>query len=178
VSAPRLPTPHHTTGPFFPGGFIAPGENRLGPAAGSTSTLGGRVLDGCGRPAVNVIVELWLPDGRWARTWTDGDGHYHFRASMPEASDSGTDPAWRRPPFFRLLLLGSGIMRPLVTEVFFPDEPLNEHDRQLAAVAPERRHRLVAAAESSASSDPGGRDYRFDIILQGPDETPFYEDRS
>jgi len=172
----RLPTPHHTTGPFFPGEFIAPSESRLESAREAAIELAGRVLDGRGRPAVNVIVELWLPDGRWGRTWTDGEGRYRFLACEPHSTESGVDPAWLRPPFFRLLLVGSGIMRPLVTEVFFPDEPLNEGDRQLVAVAPERRHRLIAVAEGAPSTDTGARRYRFDIILQGPDETPFFED--
>jgi protocatechuate 3,4-dioxygenase beta subunit len=166
-------TPHHTTGPFFPAQFIAAGENDLTRLPGSAAEargrklrLEGRVVDGMGQPAVNVILELWQADARgvfhdpadprfaerdpgfagWGRTWTDEEGRYRFLTVMPGPYPSGTDAAWIRPPHLRLLVLGSGIMRPLVTEVFFPGEPLTAGDRLLAAVAdPERRARLSRA---------------------------------
>jgi protocatechuate 3,4-dioxygenase beta subunit len=68
------------------------------------------------------------------------------------------------------MVLGSGVMRPLVTQLFFEGEPLNEQDRQLAAVAdPAVRRQLVLAPVGL------GR-YRFDIRLQGSGETPFLSD--
>ena len=174
------PTPHHTTGPFFPAQFITAGENQLQPEGGAffaePLVLEGRVLDGQARPAVNVIIELWLPDGHWCRTWTDVEGRYCFHGFKPKPTPSAVDPAWVRPPFFRVLLLGSGIMRPLSTEVFFPGEPLNQHDRQLIAVDPARRDRLIAVAAGDAAGTSDARLYRFDIVLQGRDETPFFED--
>ena len=181
------PTPHHTTGPFFPRQFVpdeqsdltrVPGQSKA--ARGSRLELSGTVRDGRGVPAVNVTVELYQADADgklgpsrdegfagWGRAWTDREGGYRFFTVMP-----GPYPvprsSWTRPPHLTLLILGSGIMRPLVTEVFFPGEPLNALDRQFLAVPPRLRDRLVARP-----IDPATGQYRFDIVLRGANETPF-----
>jgi protocatechuate 3,4-dioxygenase beta subunit len=68
-------------------------------------------------------------------------------------------------------------MRPLVTEVFFPGEPLNVGDRLLSAVVDARRRARLLAVPESAGREPGDPlAFRFDIVLQGERETPFFED--
>jgi protocatechuate 3,4-dioxygenase alpha subunit len=183
------PTPHHTTGPFFPGRFIPEDDRDLtrhSPSTGRRIELSGMVTDGQGTPAVNLIVELSQADqhGRfqldrrqaftgWGRTATDREGHYRFITIMPgpyQASPKrGRSPSspWIRPPHLTLLILGSGIMRPLVTEVFFPDQPLNDGDLQLRLVPARLRARLFAR-----QAEPDR--FTFDIRLRGPNETPFF----
>ncbi|MCC7133871.1 MAG: protocatechuate 3,4-dioxygenase subunit alpha [Gemmatimonadales bacterium] len=183
-----IPTAFQTAGPFFPAQFIRPEDHDLTVGrrgerlSGQVIELEGQVFDGSGDPMVNAILELWQadPDGKfpaagdafrgWGRTWTDDDGRYRFRTLKP-----GPYPvpgqAWTRPPHLSLMVLGSGLMRPLVTQLFFPDEPLNQTDRQLLAVTdPVARGRLILEP-----AGPSGV-FRFDIRLRGDRETPFLAD--
>ncbi len=183
------PTAHHTTGPFFPRSFVPDDQSDLTQVAGHPEAargtrleLLGTVKDGRRKPAVNAVVELYQADahGRfrppmdpgfagWGRAWTDQHGGYRFLTIKPGRYRADRGGSWIRPPHFTLLVLGSGIMRPLVTEVFFPGEMENDEDRQLARVPSRLRARLFA--------EPIGGDdvlrYRFDIVLQGAGETPF-----
>ena len=74
------------------------------------------------------------------------------------------------------MVLGSGIMRPLVTQMFFPDEALNDDDPQLALVEPARRPLLIARKWDDPEAPRGALPLRFDIRLGGTGETPFFED--
>jgi len=165
------PTAHITTGPFFPAPFIRPEDadlTRGGQIAGTVVTLTGTVTDARGSPCVCAILEIWQADaagtsGCWGRTWTDTAGAYRFRTVKPGSTRQD------RPPYINLMLHASGLMRPLVTQMFFPGEPLNERDPQLSQVPPARRNLLIA------QSEPDGI-LRFDIAFGGPTETPFFED--
>jgi protocatechuate 3,4-dioxygenase beta subunit len=194
-------TPHHTTGPFFPAGFVGTAARDLthgssGSPRGEVVELRGEVRDALGGPAVNVIIELWQADAGgifnhpldprfasrdphfrgWGRTWTDEAGRFLFRTIKPGAYPSLVDPEWVRPPHLSLTVLGSGIMRPLVAQLFFPEEPLNATDRQLLAVEPSRRHRLLLSPVPNA--DPPGAVFGVTLVLGGgsAEETPFFTD--
>jgi protocatechuate 3,4-dioxygenase beta subunit len=201
-----VPTPQHTTGPFFPPEHIGAGDNDLtngGQALGVIVELTGQVLDLLHEPAVNVILEIWQADATgffddpsqrcrrgahrsfrgWGRTCTDEQGRYRFLTVKPGSYPVPGHPRWVRPPHINLRIIGSGIMRPLVTQIFFPGEPLNAVDRQLLAVAdPEARERLIAkpVGGERADADTGaGRlrySLRFDVVLRGRGETPFFVD--
>ena len=189
-----IPTAHLTTGPFFPAQFIRPGDSDLAgltgtsaPAAGEPCYIHGHIRDAAGEPAVNVIVEIWQANaagkfgdasfGGWGRTWTDGTGFYSFTTIKP-----GPYPA--RPvgnrwfaPRISLRLLGSGIMRPLLTCLYFPDEPLNAEDPQLQAIgSAAARRRLIAVAAPHASAPPGAAALRLDLCLGGPRASTFLRD--
>jgi protocatechuate 3,4-dioxygenase beta subunit len=181
-------TPHHTTGPFFPRHFISADQHDLtrergsGLARGPRIELAGTVRDGRRAPAVNAVLELYQADadGRfgterdpgfagWGRTPTDRDGRYRFVTVMPGPYRANPpDRSWIRPPHLTLLVLGSGIMRPLVTEVFFPGQPGNADDRQLRRVPARFRRRLLARAD-------GPDRFIFDVVLRGAGETPFFD---
>ncbi len=192
------PTASMTTGPFFPAQFIRSEDNDLtrvraeGPAArGQVISLTGTVTDINGAPAVNAILELWQPDADgnfagsgkadpnfrgWGRTWTDKSGQYRFLTIKPGSIAAGDRRNAQRPPYINVMVLGSGIMRPLVTQIFFPGEPLNDQDPQLSLVPAEHRGRLVAKPATDAAMPNGAIALRFDIRLAGADETPFFED--
>jgi len=175
-------TAWHTTGPFFPAAFIGPADGDLtvgrdgSPIDGDAIEIHGQIVDGEGQPVVNVIVELWQADpaGRrsgatdrfrgWGRVWTDGKGCYHFRTFRPGRPEGSV-----RAPHLCFRLLGSGLMRPLETEAFFPDETA-AGDPQLAAIDAALRSRLMLVPEPT----PGH--FRFDIRLRGEGETPFLEE--
>jgi protocatechuate 3,4-dioxygenase alpha subunit len=200
-NAPLPPTGWHTIGPFFPRTFFREGDNDLtrisadaAPTArGEPILLRGRVLQEGGGPCVNAVLEAWQADaaGRfrhpldpgwrdadpdflgWGRAWTDGEGAFAFRTVRPGAYH---DTAGPRAPHIDLAILGSGIMRRLVTTMFFPGFPdANDADPVLRAVPAPLRHLLVAAPDGEAE---GLRAFRFDVVLRGaPDvETPFFVD--
>lgn len=161
------PTAHITTGPFFPAQFIRPEDADLTRGGEPALTLTGRVTDARGSPCVCAILELWQADaagryGRWGRTWTDKDGLYRFSTIRPGSVE-------RRAPCIQVTIHASGLMRPLVTRLFFPDEHLNDDDPQLSLVPAARRPLLVARPD-------GDGVLCFDIALGGPTETPFLED--
>jgi protocatechuate 3,4-dioxygenase alpha subunit len=183
-----VPTAFHTVGPFFPPSFFHEGDNDLtlsrpgAPLAeGERIAIAGRVVEEGGGPAVNAILELWQADARgrfnhpcdpnaaeadpnfpgWGRAFTDAEGRYRFATVRPGAYGP-------RAPHVNIAIVASGIMRRLVTTLFFPDETANATDPVLAAVPPARRDLLVARR------DEGG--FRFDIVLRGPGETPFFRD--
>ena len=189
------PTPSQTIGPFFPPHLIPPGANDLTsrapgapPAAGEVVLLSGRIIGEGGKPAVNALIEIWQADagGRfnhpadrrntpidrnfafWGRARTDGEGGYRFRTIKPGSVDGVS------APHISVTILGSGLMRRLVTRMYFPDAALNETDPLLRSLDEARRHRLVARHAAAKATD--GLALVFDIVLRGEGETPFLDD--
>jgi len=202
TNAPLPPTGWHTIGPFFPRTFFREGDNdltRVAPdaaptARGETILLRGTVTREQGFPCLNMILEAWQADasGRfdhpldperhladpdflgWGRAWTDEEGFYEFRTVLPGGY---ADATGRRAPHVNLTAMGAGLMRRVLTTVFFPDFPAeNASDPVLALVPEHLRGRLVARPDGEAEG--GLRVFRFDMRLRGgPDEeTPFFED--
>jgi protocatechuate 3,4-dioxygenase beta subunit len=185
-----------TTGPFFPPRFLDPGCDDLTQfdgerARGTAILLTGRVLEEGGGATVNTIVEVWQTDANgvfrhpddpcfdtvdpgfagWGRTFTNQDGWYSLQTVMP---GSYTESGARRCPHMNVMLLASGILRPLVTTVFFGDPESSPHDPILAAAAgyaPPGRLFAVPAPDLDRNGLPA---YRFDILLRGGNETPFF----
>jgi protocatechuate 3,4-dioxygenase beta subunit len=133
----------------------------------------------------NILIEIWHadPHGRfdgrngWQRARTDERGFYSLMTTKPGPYMTDLPAPWVRPPHFNVYVLGSGIMRPLVTQLFFPGEPLNATDRQLLAISDEAaRGRLIARAADVPRAPAGTTALRFDVVLRGPDETPFLAD--
>lgn len=193
------PLANFTVGPFFPPHFVEAGCNdltRLGTevAKGERILLTGRVTDSDHEPAINVVVEVWQADANgvfshpvdprsphadpgfcgWGRAFTDQQGRYRFLTIMPGAyiAENGTP----RCPHINLMVLGSGIMRRLVTTVFFSDRPETTNDPVLDCVGdPIVRRRLFALRDTAFDCD-GLQAFRFDIVLRGERETPFFLD--
>jgi protocatechuate 3,4-dioxygenase alpha subunit len=192
------PMANFTVGPFFPPHFFEAGCNDLtragtNIASGPGILLGGRVVDSENQPAVNVIVEIWQADANgifrhpsdprfsqadpgfwgWGRSSTDQEGWYRFQTVMPGAYTTDEGP---RCPHINVMLLGSGIMRRLVTTVFFGDEAEATNDPVLRCVRGVTARRRLFAVRDPALDREAVRGFRFDIVLRGECETPFFLD--
>lgn len=180
-------TPSQTVGPFFH--YALPYETGpyvAGPDHPGAIVLSGRVLDGQGDPVPDSLVEIWQADeqGRFVeepgvyadvtgggfrgfgRCPTDQDGRYHFRTVRPGSvpTTDGTPQA----PHIAMSVLARGMLRRVVTRVYFPDEPeANAADPLLGFLDEARRPTLLATDHGSG--------YRFDVHLQGDDETVFLD---
>ncbi|MFB4311341.1 protocatechuate 3,4-dioxygenase subunit alpha [Actinomadura sp. GTD37] len=173
-------TPSQTVGPFF--GFALPyagGPEVVPPWRADAIQVRGRVLDGAGEPVPDALLEIWQPDadGRTARgpgglvraghgfsgfgrCGTDADGGYWFSTVKPGATGENA-------PYIAVLVFARGLLKPVLTRLYFPeDAAAHAADPLLAAVPDERRATLVAERA-------GERGYRFDIRLQGEGETVF-----
>ncbi len=157
---------------------------REGEVAGEVIALFGRVTDGAGEPVPDAMVEIWQADagGRYpgdgrdapprdphfqgfGRASTDQDGTYRFRTVRPgRVPGPGTT---LQAAHIAVGVFGRGLLKRLVTRIYFEDgEGLGE-DAVLAAAPPERRDTLVARRK--------GEGWRFDIVLQGVGETVFFD---
>lgn len=168
-------TPAQTIGPFFR--FALPFERgpRLVPDGHPGAVrVAGRVLDGAGEPVPDALIEVWQagPDGTYGRTPgfhgfgrcpTDAAGRYAFVTVKPGAVAP-------HAPCLNLTVFARGLLRHLVTRVYFPDEAAaNAADPVLAAITDTARRATLVAA-------PGDGGPVFDIRLQGGRETVFFGD--
>jgi len=171
-------TPWQTVGPFFHYGLIRDGGSVLVDDAtpGDRISVTGRVLDGAGQPVPDALVEIWQADsaGRYAgdsaftgfgRSATGEDGTFHFRTIRPgRVAGPGNS---LQAPHIAVGVMGRGLLKRLVTRLYFADSPDNADDPILALVPAERRDTLIARNDGEA--------WRFDIVLQGDGETVFLD---
>lgn len=161
----RVPTPSQTVGPFF--GFALPfdGDSEaVEPSAPEAMRVEGQLLDGAGEVVPDALIEMWHDD-QFARCRTDAVGAFHFTVRKPEP---GRGPDGREgAPHFTVTVFARGLLRQLVTRVYFPDEEeANRADPVLQLVEPGQRHSLIARRDGGVLN--------FDIHLQGKDETVFF----
>ena len=169
---------------------------RSGEPLGERIIVSGRVLDERGRPIPQVLIEIWQANaaGRYihktdqhqapldpnffggGRCVTDAEGRYRFITVRPGAYPwSNHANAWR-PSHIHFSLLGPAFATRLVTQMYFPDDPLVEIDPIANAVPMPYRQRLIARLEM-ATAEPGrALGYRFDIVLRGSAQTVFEEE--
>jgi protocatechuate 3,4-dioxygenase alpha subunit len=171
-------TPSQTVGPFFsiglpwPAGPFAVGEDEPG-----ALTISGTVTDGDGAPIPDAVVETWQADAQgrfgertgfrgFARVSTDGDGTFALRTIKP-APLPGPDGS-TQAPHIDVSLFARGLLHRTVTRIYFADEEAaNAADPILDSVPADRRGTLLA--------HPTADGYRFDLHLQGTDETVFFD---
>jgi protocatechuate 3,4-dioxygenase alpha subunit len=177
-------TPSQTVGPFFsfaltPGRMdIAGTDLRTPDVVGEPILIEGSVTDGAGAPVPDALIEIWQADGAgkyadrgsntafkgFGRTETPA-GRFAFRTVKPGATEAGA-------PHIAVNVFARGVLRQMVTRIYFADEPGNADDPVLKLVPEERRGTLLARPDGAAD---GQRRYRFDIRLQGDDETVFFD---
>jgi protocatechuate 3,4-dioxygenase beta subunit len=198
---PLVILPHtlsELTGPAYPYGRILPQDADLTrqhaqEPQGQRIVVEGRVLDEGGRPVPNTLVEIWQANaaGRYAhkvdqhpapldpyftgagRTITDADGKYRFVTIKPGAYPWGNHyNAWR-PCHIHFSLFGQNFLTRLITQMYFPGDPLLPFDPIFGSVTDERaRQRMVSSFDWDLTQPDWAHGYRFDIVLRGPDATP------
>jgi protocatechuate 3,4-dioxygenase beta subunit len=158
----------------------------------------GHVFDTSGRPLRDTLVEVWQANaaGRYRHAWdrwpaeldpnfsgagrtvTDADGRYQFVTIKPGPYPWGNHPNAWRPSHIHFSLLGRAFVQRLVTQMYFPGDPLFEHDPIFNSVRdPAARERMISRLSLQDSVESWALAYRFDIVLRGPDQTPFEEAR-
>jgi protocatechuate 3,4-dioxygenase alpha subunit len=180
-------TPSQTVGPYL--AIVLPWPD--GPEVALDDTpgsfiLSGRLTDGAGNAVPDGLVEIWQadPDGRFAhpddprgpsayqgfrgfgRCPTDAEGRFSFRTVKPGALPDGDGGL--EAPHLDASVFARGLLHRVVTRIYFPDEVgANAADPVLAGLDPSDRALLTAV--------PDGDGLRFDISLQGADQTPFFQ---
>jgi protocatechuate 3,4-dioxygenase beta subunit len=169
-----------------------------GEPLGERIVVTGRVLDGNGKPAANTLVEIWQANaaGRYphprdnhnapidpnffgaGRTITDAQGRYRFTTIRPgEYPWRNHYNAWR-PAHIHFSLFGPSFLTRLVTQMYFPGDPLLKLDPILQSIRDERaQQRLISRFDLDLTRPEWCLGYRFDLVLRGRDATPF-EDRT
>ncbi len=167
-----------------------------GEPIGQRITVSGRVLDDHRRPVPNTLVEIWQCNaaGRYihikdqwdapidpnftgaGRVITDSAGAYRFTTIRPGAYPWGNHKNAWRPAHIHLSLLGPAFATRLVTQLYFPDDPLIEIDPIANAVPLAARGRMVARFDIASTQPNFSLGYLFDIFLRGSEATPFETD--
>jgi protocatechuate 3,4-dioxygenase alpha subunit len=186
---PGHSTPSQTVGPFFSIGLKH--LNRADLSEGITVeqiTIQGSVLDGDGQPVPDAILEIWQadPDGRYRHTEhpaapidatpflgfgripTDEQGRFSFTTVKPGPvhAPDGKPQA----PHLQISVFMRGLLKQLVTRLYFPDEPLNGADPVLQLVPESRRETLIARQSSQNQNT-----FEWNVCLQGGNETVFFD---
>lgn len=189
------------TGPVLGHDRVRPGDDDLtlalgGEAQGQRIVVTGRVLDSDGRAVPDTLVEIWQANaaGRYRHagdTWpapldphftglgrvvTGADGTYRFTTVRPGAYPWGNHANAWRPAHIHLSLFGRAFTQRLVTQVYFPDDPLFFQDPIYNAVPEGARHRLVAAYDHTVTQESWALGYRFDVVLRGTGASVFEGD--
>jgi protocatechuate 3,4-dioxygenase alpha subunit len=194
MSAKLIPSATQTAGPFFHFGLLQPTWSDLtagGTAKGEKIKLEGRLTDGDGAPLPDAIVEIWQanaagkydhpedaqgkpvdPDFRgFGRAFTDKDGVFRFTTVKP-GSVPGRGNALQAP-HIAVSIAARGLLHHLFTRVYFPGESLNKTDPVLSSIEDAALQKTLVATPNGKSGDMPV--FRFDIVLQGKNETVFFD---
>lgn len=186
------------TGPVYGHSDVRPEEADLtrqhaGEPLGERIIVRGRLLDESGRPVPNSLVEIWQCNaaGRYihkvdqhpapldpnftgaGRCVTDKDGNYQFITIKPGAYPWGNHPNAWRPAHIHFSLLGPSFLTRLVTQMYFPGDPLFPFDPIFNSVSdPKARERMISRFDLDTTRPDWALGYVWDIVLRGPNATP------
>jgi protocatechuate 3,4-dioxygenase beta subunit len=199
---PLILLPHtlsEITGPVYGHSEVAENDSDLtrqhsGEPLGERIIVTGRVLHESGRPAPHTLIEIWQTNaaGRYrhhndghpapldpnftgaGRVLTDANGVYRFVTIKPGAYPwKNHDNAWR-PAHIHFSLFGPAFATRLVTQMYFPGDPLFRYDPIFQSIPDERaRQRLIADFDLATTKPEWALGYQFNIILRGREATPF-----
>jgi protocatechuate 3,4-dioxygenase beta subunit len=190
------------TGPIYGNGSLSETDADLtrqhaGEPLGQRIVVTGRVLGSDGKPLRRQLVEIWQANaaGRYDHvvdTWdapldpnfsgggrclTDDDGAYRFVTVMPGAYPWGNHPNAWRPRHIHFSLFGRAFAERLVTQMYFPGDPLFPFDPIFNSIPDERaRQRLVSEFDLELTRPDWALGFRFDIVLGGREATPVEEE--
>jgi protocatechuate 3,4-dioxygenase beta subunit len=190
------------TGPLLGAERVTPADADLttrhpGEPLGERIIVTGRVLDSGGRPVPDTLVEIWQANasGRYAhrvddhpapldpnfdgagRCMTDSHGRYRFITIKPGAYPWKNHlNAWR-PQHIHFSLFGRAFTQRLITQMYFPGDPLFAQDPIFNSVPdPKARERMICAFDLALTEAEWALGYRFDIVLRGPAASVFEAD--
>ena len=199
---PLVLLPHtlsELTGPVYGHDNVREGDADLtrqheGEPLGERIVVSGRVLDEDGRPVADTLLEVWQANaaGRYVhvvdqhdapldpnftgagRVVTDSEGRYSFTTIKPGAYPWRNHPNAWRPAHIHFSLFGPSFLSRLVTQMYFPGDPLLPYDPMWNAIPDERaRDRMMSSFDMDATVPEWALAYRFDIVLRGREQTPF-----
>lgn len=187
------------TGPAYGHDSLGPDDadltrnaRKTGEPIGERIVVSGHVLDENGRPVSNTLIEVWQANsaGRYlhhadqhdapldpnfsgaGRCVTDGEGRYKFYSVKPGAYPWGNHANGWRPAHIHFSLFGPTIATRLVTQMFFPADPLLPLDPIFMGAMEGAREQLVSNFDLGLTEQDFALGYRFDIVLRGRAETP------
>lgn len=186
------------TGPVFGHDRVNMADHDLtrqhaGEPLGERIIVAGRVLDEDGRPVPHTLVEVWQANaaGRYqhkrdthdapldpnftgaGRVLTDADGNYRFLTIRPGAYPWRNHANAWRPAHIHFSLFGNAFATRLVTQMYFPGDPLLAFDPIYNTVPDEQaRQRMISKFELELTEPEYALGYRFDIVLRGRNATP------
>jgi protocatechuate 3,4-dioxygenase beta subunit len=190
---------HRARGPVFGRIPVRPEDADLtrrhkGEPLGERIIVAGRVLDSDGAPVRNTLVEVWQANaaGRYidpvddhpapldpnftgaGRCLTDDEGRYRFVTVKPGAYPWRNHPNAWRPAHIHFSLFGAELSSRLVTQMYFPADPLMSLDPMVQSIPDMRGRDLLVATLDLAITEPEwALGYRWDIVLRGSAATPF-----
>jgi protocatechuate 3,4-dioxygenase beta subunit len=194
---------HDPTGPVFGEHAVAPGDADLtrqheGEPLGERIVVHGQLIGSDGKPIRGQLIEVWQANaaGRYihqndqhpapldpnftgaGRTLTDDDGRYQFVTVKPGAYPWRNHPNAWRPAHIHFSVFGRAFTDRLVTQMYFPGDPLFSADPIFNSVRDEHaRQRMVSEFDWEATTPEWALGYRFDIVLGGANGTPFEEEQ-
>ena len=200
-SRPLVPAPARLAdlaAPVFGDETVGPGDHDLtrqhgGEPLGERILVTGRVLESDGRPVRGALVEIWQANaaGRYVhaidqhpapldpnftgagRCLTDDEGRYEFVTVKPGAYPWKNHPNAWRPAHIHFSLFGRAFTDRLVTQMYFPGDPLFDYDPIFQSVRDSQaRERLIARLDLDTTQEEWALGYVFDIVLRGPAATP------
>jgi protocatechuate 3,4-dioxygenase beta subunit len=197
---PLVPLPHRlteVTGPLLGEGMVTGTDHDLtaqhdGEPLGERIVVEGRVLDAGGRPVAGTLVEVWQANagGRYrhdvdrhpapldpnfsgaGRCVTDAEGRYRFVTVKPGAYPWRNHANAWRPAHIHFSLFGRAFTQRLITQMYFPGDPLFAFDPILGSVPEAARERLVSQFDPEVTVPEWALGYRWDIVLRGRQATP------
>ena len=198
---PLIILPHslsERTGPVFGQNSVGVNDHDLtaqhaGSPLGERIVVTGRLLDEGARPMRAALIEVWQANaaGRYmhkmdqhnapldpnftgcGRTLTDAEGRYRFLSIKPGAYPWGNHPNAWRPAHIHFSIFGDGLLSRLVTQMYFPGDPLLPYDPIYNCISDEKaKQRLISVFDWENTRPEYALGYRFDIILRGREATP------
>jgi protocatechuate 3,4-dioxygenase beta subunit len=186
------------TGPAFGQDVVRPSDRDLtaqhaGEPLGERIVISGRLLDEGGKPVRGALIEVWQANaaGRYkhkmdqhnapldpnfsgfGRSLTDAEGRYKFISIKPGAYPWGNHANAWRPAHIHFSIFGAGLLSRLVTQMYFPGDPLLNYDPIYNCIPDETaKQRLISIFDWEQTSPEFALGYRFDIVLRGCDATP------
>ena len=201
---PLVLLPHmltEVTGPVLGESRLGPLDHDLtrqhdGEPIGQRIQVSGRVLDSDGRPIPNTLIECWQANaaGRYrhkvddwpapldpnftgvGRCFTDSEGNYRFVTIKPGAYPWGNHHNAWRPAHIHFSLFGRAFTQRLVTQMYFPDDPLFSEDPIFNSPTDAKaRERMICGHDWGTTEDHWQIGFKWDIVLRGPEAVQFEE---